>query len=272
MVAETRAFLRELIQRDLPIAHLVKSDFAMLTQRLAEHYGVEGVQGTEARRVALPPNSPRGGLLGHAAILKLTANGTTTSPVKRGVWVMDRLLNDPAPPPPKGVSLIDPDTRGATTIREQLDRHRSDPNCAACHAKIDPAGFAMECFDPIGGLRARYRSTGKGDPVPEKERGFFQIGYRLGPSVDASGQLPDGRSFSGPEDLQTLLARDPEKLATAFLAHLSRYATGVEPSFADREALHALARSTKDRQYGLRSLLHAFVESPLFLGSPTSNH
>ena len=270
MVAETRAFVRELILYDLPVTHLAKSNFAMLTQRLAEHYGIEGVNGTEVRRVELPSNTPRGGLLGQAAILKLTANGTTTSPVKRGVWVMDRLLNDPAPPPPKGVSQIDPDTRGATTIREQLDRHRSDSNCSTCHAKIDPAGFAMECFDPIGGLRSRYRSTGKGDLPPERTRVFWNVGYRLGPAVDPSGQLPDGRSFTGVEDLQSLLAREPERLAVAFLTHLSRYATSVEPSFADRETLLHIARTTAPRRFGMRSLLHALAQSPLFIGSNPS--
>ncbi|NBN95853.1 MAG: DUF1592 domain-containing protein, partial [Verrucomicrobia bacterium] len=155
---ETPAFLRELIAQDLPARALVKPGFAMLTQRLAEHYGIAGVTGVEVRKVALPADSLRGGLLGQAAIHKLTANGTTTSPVKRGVWVSDRLLDAPAPPPPPGVSAVDPDTRGATTIREQLTKHRTDPNCAACHARIDAPGFALEAFDPVGGLRARYRS------------------------------------------------------------------------------------------------------------------
>jgi hypothetical protein len=121
----------------------------MLTQRLAEHYGITGVEGVEVRKVPLAADSLRGGLLGQAAILKLTANGTTTSPVKRGVWVSDRLLNDPAPPPPPGISAIDPDTRGTTTVREQLDRHRSDASCASCHAKIDAPGFALEAFERL---------------------------------------------------------------------------------------------------------------------------
>ncbi len=266
MLAETRAFVGELLEKDLPVSTLARSGFAMLTQRLAEHYGISGVEGVEVRRVDLPGESARGGVLGQAAILKLTANGTTTSPVKRGVWVMDRFLNQPVPPPPKGVSLIDPDTRGATTIREQLDRHRSDSNCAACHAKIDPAGFAMESFDPVGGERTRYRSSGKGEVPPEKGRTPWRVEYRLGPAVDASGRLSDGRPFAGARDLQALLAADPERLAVAFLAHLSRYATGTEPSFSERDVLLRLARSTRERQYGLRSLLHALAQSPLFLG------
>ncbi|MCE2695765.1 MAG: DUF1592 domain-containing protein, partial [Verrucomicrobiaceae bacterium] len=233
MAAETRAFLRELIQNDLPITHLLKPDFAMLTQRLAEHYGIAGVTGVEVRRVPLPADSLRGGLLGQSAIHKLTANGTTTSPVKRGVWVMDRLLNDPAPPPPPGISAVDPDTRGTTTVREQLDKHRADTNCATCHAKIDPAGFALEAFDPIGGLRDRYRSNGKGDEPSEKGKTPWRVSYKLGPKVDPSGELPDGRKFTGTGDLNALLNAHPAKLAEAFVSHLSRYATGTEVSFAE---------------------------------------
>ncbi|NBV24582.1 MAG: DUF1592 domain-containing protein [Proteobacteria bacterium] len=266
MVAETRAFLRELIARDAPIRALVRPDFAMLTQRLAEHYGIADVSGVEVRRVTLPAGSLRGGLLGQAAILKLTANGTTTSPVKRGVWVMDRLLNQPAPPPPPSVGAIDPDTRGATTVREQLDKHRNDASCAACHAKIDPAGFALESFDPIGGFRTRYRSTGKGDVPPEKDHTVWKVNYKLGPAVDASGTLPDGHTFKDVNDLSALLAQDPEPLARAFVAHLSRYATGAEVSYADRAEIRSIVDSAKSSAYGLKSLIHALAGNKIFSG------
>ena len=237
----------------------------MLTQRLAEHYGITGVTGVEQRKVPLPSESLRGGLLGQAAIHKLTANGTTTSPVKRGVWVSDRLLNDPAPPPPPGISAVDPDTRGTTTIREQLTKHRSDPNCAACHAKIDAPGFALEAFDPVGGLRSRYRSNGQGDLPPEKGQTDWKVEYKLGPTVDASGELRDGRAFRDTATFVELLASDDEKLARAFVAHLARYATGTEISFADRAEIRRIVAQTKANGYGLRSLLHALAQSPLFL-------
>ena len=262
---ETPAFLRELIAQDLPARALVKPGFAMLTQRLAEHYGIAGVTGVETRKVALPADSLRGGLLGQAAIHKLTANGTTTSPVKRGVWVSDRLLDAPAPPPPPGVSAVDPDTRGATTIREQLTKHRTDPNCAACHARIDAPGFALEAFDPVGGQRARYRSNGQGDLPPEKGRTDWKIEYKLGPVVDASGELRDGRAFRNTTQFVELLAADDEKLARAFVSHLARYATGAEVTFADRAEIRRIVAQTKDQRYGLRSLIHALAQSPLFL-------
>lgn len=266
MVAETRAFLRELLEKNLSVRNLARSDFAMLTQRLAAHYGIPTIHGVETRRVPLPDGSHRGGLLTQAAILKLTANGTTTSPVKRGVWVMDRLLNEPAPPPPPGVSQIDPDTRGATTVRQQLDLHRKDAACGACHAKIDPAGFALESFDPVGGFRTRYRSTDKGDLPPERETAAWNVRYKLGPAVDASGELPDGTPFTGVDNLLEILAANPERLARAFVAHLSRYATGTEPSFSERPTLEAIVQSTADRDFGMRSLLLALARSPLFLG------
>jgi hypothetical protein len=264
MTAETRAFVRELIARDLPITALVRPDFAMVTQRLAEHYGLQGVSGVEVRKLPLPRESVRGGLLGQAAIHKVTANGTTTSPVKRGVWVMDRLLNDPAPPPPPGVAAVDPDTRGATTIRDQLDRHRADAGCAACHAKIDPAGFALESFDPIGGFRERYRSSGKGIEPPEKSHAVWKLNYRLGPSVDPHGELPDGRQFRNVGELNALLLADPERLARAFVAHLSRYATGAELSYSDRAEIQRIVATTANDNFGVRALIHALADSRLF--------
>jgi hypothetical protein len=162
------------------------------------------------------------------------------------------------------VGAIDPDTRGATTVREQLDKHRNDASCAACHAKIDPAGFALESFDPVGGFRTRYRSTGKGDAPPEKDRMAWKVNYTLGPAVDASGTLSDGRAFKDVHDLNALLAQDPARLARAFVAHLSRYATGADVSYADRREIERVVASTENKQYGIRSLIHALVNSRTF--------
>lgn len=266
MVEETRAFVAECLAQDLPIRTLADADFAMLTQRLAEHYRVEGVEGVEVRRVALPPGSHRGGLLAQAAIHKLTANGTTTSPVKRGLWVMDRLFNKPPPPPPPGISAVDPDTRGATTIREQLDRHRTDTSCAACHAKIDPPGFALECFDPIGGYRDRYRSSEKGDKPPPEAVSLWKASYRQGPKVDASGALPNGNTFSGIDDFRKLLAAHPRGLAKAFVAHLVRYATGADISYSDRPVIDEIVDAAESSEYAMRALVHGVAASRLVRG------
>jgi hypothetical protein len=163
MIGETQMFFDELIKRNLGITNLVSSDFAVLNERLAQHYGISGVQGVDLRPVRLSSDCVRGGLLTQASILKVTANGTTTSPVKRGAWIMTRLLGKPPHPPPPGVGAVEPDIRGATTIREQLAKHRSQPTCAACHRNIDPAGFALESFDVMGAWRDRYRSVGPGE-------------------------------------------------------------------------------------------------------------
>jgi hypothetical protein len=159
--------------------------------------------------------------------------------------------------------LIDPDTRGTTTVREQLDRHRNDSNCAACHAKIDPPGFALESLDPVGGWRERYRSNGAGDAPPEKGRTAWKVQYKLGPKVDSSGALADGRTFGDADSLARLLAADQERLAIAFVTHLSRYATGTEICYADRAEIRRIVESTKPGGYRVRSLLHTLAASPL---------
>jgi len=265
MVAETRAYFRELLEKDLDAGHLVRSDFAMLNEKLAAHYGVPGVVGSAIRRVALPVGCPRGGFLTQGSILKITANGTTTSPVPRGAFVMARLLGQPPEPPPPNIPAIEPDVRGAKTIREQLDRHRSDVSCASCHAKMDPPGFALESFDVIGGMRTRYRSIGDGDPAP---RGAIDpiigIGFKLGPHVDASGVLPDGRTFGGIADFQALLAADPERLLTNLARQLAVYGTGRDTAFADREPIAGVVGRTLGNGGGVRTLIHELIQSPLF--------
>ena len=266
MIDETRAYLRELIAKDLSVTHLVKSDFAMLNQSLAKHYGIPGVTGCAIRKVALPEGSPRGAFLAQAAILKVTANGTTTSPVTRGAWINERILGNVIPPPPAGVPALDPDTRGATTIREKLEKHRADARCAACHAKIDPPGFALESFDVLGGFQERYRSLFTGNTMMDFH---FDSGWdprvRLNQSVDPSGQLPSGEPFKNLSDFQALVLRKPEALAANLLRQLLMYATGSEPHYSDRREIARILAQTKASDYGLRSLIDAIVQSELFL-------
>jgi hypothetical protein len=265
MVAETRAYFRELLDKDLDAGYLVKSSFAMLNEKLAVQYGIPGVSGSQIRRVPLPPGCPRGPFLTQASILKITANGTTTSPVPRGAFVMDRLLGQPPEPPPPNIPAIEPDVRGAKTIREQLAKHRSATVCAACHAKIDPPGFALEAFDVIGGSRTRYRSIGAGDPAPRGSIDpFIGISFKLGPPVDATGELPDGRSFRGINDLEDLLATDRGRLLTNLARQFAVYATAHRVSFADREQIAAVVACTQQKGGGIRTLIHELGQIRLF--------
>ncbi len=265
MVAETRAYFRELIEQNLSARHLVQSDFAMLNEKLAVHYGIPGVSGTKIRRVKLPDGCVRGGFLTQAAVLKVTANGTTTSPVVRGAYVMARLLGKPPEPPPPNIPAVEPDVQGSTTIRELLDKHRADASCASCHAKMDPPGFALESFDVIGGFRDRYRSIGEGDPAP---RGSIDprigISFKLGPKVDASGQLPDEQTFIGISDFKALIAADERALLHNLAKQFLIYATGRDVAFSDRAALAEIVARAEQQKGGIRTLLHQTVASPLF--------
>ena len=266
MLMEARAFFTELLRSDLGIAHLVQSDFAFINEPLARLYGIEGVRGWDLQRVALPAGSPRGGFLTMAAVLKTTANGTTTSPVKRGAFVMDKVLGIVPTPPPPGTGSVEPDTRGTTTIREQLEKHKSNATCAGCHVKMDGYGFALESFDVVGEWRDHYRSTG--GTGPDEQRKIIhgkRIEYHFGPAVDCTGKMPDGRAFKEVNELRALLAADPARLARAFTSQLITYATGAEISFADRAVVEHIVAGAKPSHYGLRSLLIGVVQSEVFL-------
>ena len=266
MVAETRSFFDEILRGDRSVLEFVDSDWAMLNRRLAELYGIPGVEGLEIRRVALPKDSPRGGVLTQGAILKVTANGSNTSPVVRGVWVLDRILGQPSPPPPPGVPSVEPDIRGTTTLREQLAKHRSVPSCAGCHSRIDPPGFALENFDVIGGWRDRYRSLGAGDRVDKYTdvTARVRVAYKLGPAVDASGQLQDGTAFREIREFKKLLLRDKDGLAAGLAGKLLEYALGRAAGFSDRAEIARIVATVRPGNYGFRSLIHEFVQSPTF--------
>lgn len=262
---ETQAFFSELVRGDLPARNLVASDFVMVNERLAAHYGLPPVQGVALRRVSLPKNSPRGGLMTQAAVLKVTANGTTTSPVLRGAWIMERILGKPPPPPPATVSAVDPDTRGATTIRQQLEKHRTSETCNACHAKIDPAGFALENFDVMGGWRDRYRAEGNGVPEKGIAKSGQKFAFHYALPVDASGELPDGRKFQDIRGLKSLLLDDERQVARNLARQLAVYATGAAIRFGDRAHIEQALDRASSSHYGVRSLIHEIVQSELFL-------
>jgi hypothetical protein len=261
IIRETHLFFEEVLKNDLSLANFVASDFTFLNERLAKHYGIPGVEGHAFRKVALPKDSHRGGVLTMASVLKVTANGTNTSPVVRGAWVLRRILGTPPAPPPGGVPAIEPDIRGATTIREQLARHREIASCASCHTQIDPPGFALESFDVIGGWRENYRSAGLGEPVLVDGR---RMTYQKGPKVDPADALADGRKFANIDELKELLLADKDQLARALTEKLLTYGTGRAPQPADQSEVEAIVAEIRQRDYGLRTLLHAIVQSDIF--------
>lgn len=261
MIRETELFFTEVLKENLSLANFVASDFSMLNGRLAKHYGIPGVDGWEFRKVPLPPDSHRGGVLTMASVLKVTANGTTTSPVLRGTWLLDRILGSPPPRPPADVPALEPDIRGATTIRQQLAKHRQIASCASCHVQIDPPGFALESFDVIGGWRENYRTTGRGDTVIVDGR---RMAYHKGPKVDAADVMPDGKTFRDVDEFKELLLKDKDQLARALTKKLVTYATGGAPEEIDVPEVEAIVRKVRDREYGFRTLIHEIVQSKLF--------
>jgi hypothetical protein len=259
MLKETNLFFNELLTRDLPLTNFVASDFTFLNERLAKHYGIPGVQGMDMQRVNLPAGSHRGGVMTMGSVLKVTANGTTTSPVLRGSWVLERILGTPPAKPPVDVEAIEPDIRGATTIREQLAKHRDVETCAGCHKKIDPPGFALESFDVIGGWREHYRSlTNNGERDSQGRR------VRPGPAVDPADALTDGRRFQNIDEFKQLLLTDKDQLARNLAEKLLAYATGAEPTPLDRPQIESIIQRTRENKNGFRSLIHEIVQSPLF--------
>jgi mono/diheme cytochrome c family protein len=262
--AETRAFFAELIRGDLPARNVIASDFVTINERLAAHYGLSGVEGSQIRRVTLPPDSMRGGLLTQASVLKVTANGTTTSPVVRGAWMMERILGKPVPPPPPGTPAVEPDIRGATTLRQQLEKHRNDKSCNVCHAKIDPAGFALENFDVFGGWRDKYRALADGEKAPGIGKNGQKFAFRYIQSVDASGQLPDGQRFQDVRELKKLLLKDERQIARNLTHQLIIFATGAPVQFSDRPKVEAILDRAATKGYGVKTLIQLMIESDLF--------
>jgi hypothetical protein len=264
MLAETRLLFRHLIDEDLSIANLIESDFTFLNRKLAEHYGIEGVDGEKMRKVTLDEDSIRGGILAHASIAKVTANGTVTTPVKRGSFVLTNLLGLPPNPPPPGAGSIEPDTRGATTIRETLAKHQTVEACAVCHRRIDPPGFALECFDPVGTFRTRYRISKGVKRTADAGLRFLHKDYDPGGRVDCSGQTEDGFTFIDIRDFKRHLMKSKEQVARNLVSLLITFATGAEIQFADRQEVEAILHRHEAANYPLRRLIHEVVSSRMF--------
>jgi len=265
MPLETQLFFEEVLRNDLSLLNFTHSDWTMLNERLAALYGIAGVIGNDFRKVMLPPGSHRGGVMTHASVLKVTADGTRTSPVLRGKWVLERILGKPPSPPPPDVPAIEPDIRGATTIRQQLDKHRNTPACATCHIHIDPPGFALETYDPIGNYREFYRATERRKEYPQPLLPTNGRGAYRGLDVEQGGVTPEGKTFKNIDDYKKLLLEDKDQLARNLAHKLIVYSTGAEIQFADREVVEDIIAKVRAKNYGFRTLVHEVVQSRVFL-------
>jgi hypothetical protein len=251
MIAETVGFFGEVLHRNAGLREFLESDWTMLNERLAAHYGIAGVRGESMQRISIKPEDHRGGLLTQGAVLGLTSDGTRHRPVHRGVWVLESIIGKPPPPPPANVPALNtpPPNSPKTTVREKLEQHRADANCAECHRKIDPLGIAFDNYDAIG----RWRTV---ETVKD--------GTGADPKLDASGALPDGRKFADAAELKRLLVQDVDRFAAAFTEKLATYAFRRGMTFSDRTVLKHLVEQSKGTGYQLASLVENLVASDLF--------
>lgn len=261
---ETRRFFHDLLAENRSALEVIRSDWTYVNELLSALYDLPEARGYELRKVSLPPNSHRGGFLTQASILKVTADGAKTSPILRGKWVNQRILGITPPDPPDDVPKIEPDIRGATTIRDQLARHRDTPACMSCHTIIDPPGFALETFDVIGGWRDHYRMPKYTGTTITLAR-FGNRRVARGPAVEKGYTMPDGREFADIDAYKELLLSDKDRIVLALLANLLTYATGAPVQFADRDDLAEIVSKERSANFGLRGLVHALVQSRPFL-------
>lgn len=241
MREETLTFFAAVMRRNMPVTTLIDANFTYLNEDLARFYGIQGVTGDKFRAVSLE-GTQRGGLLTHASVLTVTSNPTRTSPVKRGKWILDNLLNTPPPPAPPNVPELEK-SRLVGTLRERMEQHRENPACAACHNMMDPLGFALENFDAVG----RWRSKEGGRPV------------------DASGKLPDGTQFAGVGDLRKLLAEQRgEQFVRCVTEKMMTYAIGRGTEYYDKCAIDEIVAYANDHDYKFAYLIAGIVSSDPF--------
>jgi hypothetical protein len=239
MQEETEQFFAYIVKQDRPITDFIDADYTFLNEKLAGFYGIEGVKGNEFRKVDLA-GTPRGGVLTQASILTVTSYANRTSPVLRGKWVLENILNAPPPPPPPGVPPLEASSVGAeASLREKMEAHRTNATCASCHARMDPLGFGLENFDAIGAWRTK-----------DGEH-----------NVDASGKLPDGRSFNGPSELRDILTVDRDAFTVGMTERMLTYALGRGLEAYDRRTVRSIAHETAGNNYRFSSLVAGIVKS-----------
>jgi mono/diheme cytochrome c family protein len=251
MRTESEMFFETIVREDRSVLELIDADFTFVNGPLAKHYGLMGIEGDQFRRVSLPVTGGpkgvqgRGGVITQAAVLTVTSNPTRTSPVKRGKWVLQNILGTPPPDPPPNVPMLKDDAKAASTgtLRQRMEQHRKDPNCAVCHKEMDAMGFALENFDAVGAWRT---SDGK-----------FPI--------DAAAQLPDGRSFNGPRELKALLRSNKDQFARCLAEELLIYGLGRGLEPFDKPAVDGIAKSLAAGDYKFSTLVLGIVHSDPFL-------
>jgi mono/diheme cytochrome c family protein len=243
-------FFREMYAKNMPIDSFIESDWSMVNARLCDFYGLPEPKAGGFQRVSFKPEDHRGGLLTMGAMLGLTSDGTRHRPVHRGVWLSDVILGKLPPPPPANVPAIEPPTQQSpkATLRDKLEAHRKDANCAACHAKIDPLGIAWDNYDAIGQWRTR-------EKIP--------AGVGEDPLINPAGVMPDGRTFKNANEFKQLLLEDREKLAHAFIEHLCTYGLRRAIAFDDQEDLRAIELEAKKNQYRIKDIIRAVAQSDL---------
>lgn len=243
MRGETLALFEHVLGENRPVSDFIDADYTFVDERLARHYGLEGVTGAELRRVPLTGTS-RGGVLTHASVLTITSNPDRTSPVKRGKWILEQIIGAPPPPPPPVVEQLseDPEAVASGSLRERFEKHREDPACAVCHDRMDPLGFAFENFDGIGAWR-------------EKDGRF---------PIDASGELPDGRTFDGPSELRGILRERMDGFVRSLAEKLLTYALGRGLEHYDQCAVDTIVDGAAADGYRIHSLIREVVLSVPF--------
>ena len=259
---ETKGFMMHLYNKDLPLSNLIDSDFLIINNQLAKLYKIPGVQGPQFRLVKKPEGSVRGGIITQAAVMTATADGASTTPVKRGVWLAERILGKKIPLPPKNVAGIEPDLSSSKTVLQKLDAHRDNKACRSCHTRIDPFGVAFESFDPIGQYRKNYRVLAKGARSIITFRAGGQ--HKKGALVDTKYSMADGRTYKDIHELKNILLEDFHMVHRSFVHKLYEFALGRE--LTAKEILESDEFSKAHTKSGFKTLLTAMVQSDLFRG------
>lgn len=249
---EPLEFFGEVLKQNLPVTDFLDSNYLMLNERLAKHYGIDGVDGEAFRKVAAPSDGRRGGVLGMAGILTYLADGTRTLPVRRAAWVLDTLWNQPVPPPPPNAGDLPAiKDKKQRSVRERLSEHRTSENCASCHVRVDPFGMALENYDATGMWRDRQNGEGmKGD--------------KWSPALDVSGKLPDGTEFTTVQEFKKALLAQKQKFIKGFTEKLLCYALGRPIAYGDHVTVDQIMAETAKNEYRLQELIQATVSSAFF--------